>query len=59
MKIKKIIGSFPSFKLILKRIASPDFNEEKNKNEIFFIKICLDLQHRYYQEYDYPLYKVY
>jgi hypothetical protein len=59
LRIKKIVSSFPSFKIVLKRIASADFNQEKNRNELFFIKICLDLQHRYYKEYDYPLYKVY
>ena len=58
VKIKKIISCFPSFKTILKRIGSRDFNDEKNKYEAFFIKICLDLKHKYYQEYDYPLYKV-
>ena len=58
VKIKKIISCFPSFKSILRRINSLDFNDERNKNEILFIKICLDLQHRYYIQYDYPLFKV-
>jgi hypothetical protein len=57
VKIKKIISCFPSFKAILKRINAPDFNEAKHKNEVYFIKICLDLQHRFYLDYDYPLYK--
>lgn len=58
VKIKKIISCFPSFKSLLRRINSLDFNDERNKNEILFIKICLDLQHRYYIQYDYPLFKV-
>lgn len=58
VKIKKIISCFPSFKAILKRINSPDFNDEKNKNELLFIKLVLDLQHKFYLDFDYPLYKV-
>lgn len=58
VKIKKIKSCFPSFKAILKRIDSPDFNNEKNKNDVFFIKLVLDMLRRYYQEFDYPLYRV-
>ena len=58
VKIKKIISCFPSFKTLLKTINTLDFNDEKNLNEIFFIKISLDLLQKYFLENDYPLYKV-
>ena len=57
-KLKIFISCFPNFSQILKSIKKLSFNDEKNKNEIFFIKICLEINLKYYKSEELPHHKV-
>ena len=56
--LKKFMSCLPSLTSIFKSIKKINFNDEKNKNEIFFIKIILEIILKYLKSLELQLNKV-
>lgn len=56
---KLFVTCLPTLKYISKYIKKGKMEVEKNKKNIYFIKICLDIYEDYLKTFDYPLFKKY
>jgi hypothetical protein len=56
---KLFISCLPTLKFIHKFIQKKTFDSEKNKRNIYFIKLCLDIYEDYYKNFDFPLFRKY
>jgi hypothetical protein len=57
--IKLFMNCIPSLKYINRYACKTNFELEKNKQNIYFLKLCLDLYEDYFKTFDYPLLKNY
>lgn len=58
-EIKSFISCLPTLKKLKSFISKNNLNSIKNFNNIFFIKMCLDIQENYLKAFDYPLFQKY
>lgn len=56
---KLFIGCLPTLKYIQKFTKKVNFSCEKQKKNIFFLKLCLDIYENYYKTLDFPLFRKY
>ena len=56
---KLFINSLPSLKKIEKFAKDGIVNSDKNKKNLYFLKLCLDIYEHYYKTFDIPLMKNY
>jgi hypothetical protein len=56
---KLFISCLPTLKFIRKFILKKTFDSEKNKRNIYFVKLCLDIYEDYLKNFDFPLFRKY